>query len=113
MPLASSRPSSASLTCRMMVTTTVTPTPLRVAPCSRQRTEVPAMHVCESWEDEHGTRYAIIWHPPQERVRFGIRPFEPMYLYDGELWSFGGSVGYRTADFDTLASARAFLLRGF
>ena len=71
------------------------------------------MRVLESWEDEHGARYAVVWHSPRARARRCVRPFEAMYLVDGELWSFGGAVGYRIADFETATAARAFLLRGF
>jgi hypothetical protein len=35
-----------------------------------------------------------------------------MWMIDNELYSFGGCVGYRIADFGTLEEAQEFLLLG-
>ncbi len=71
-----------------------------------------ALNIVESWEDHHNDRYAIIQHSEKEKRDYRIREYEAMYLLDGELNSFGGSVGYGIADYDTIAEAQEFLLRG-
>ncbi len=70
------------------------------------------MNIVESWEDHHSDSYAIVQHSKKERRDYGIEEYEAMYLLDGELNSFGGSVGYGIADFGTIAEAQEFLLRG-
>ena len=70
------------------------------------------MKIIESWEDEKANIYAIVKHSRQEQQKYEIKEFESMYMIDGELNSFGGSVGYYIADFDTPSRAEEFLLKG-
>lgn len=73
------------------------------------------MKVIESWEDPNGQVFAIVEHSPKMQCRYRLKRFEAVFVGDlegGELCSFGGSVGYNIADFDTLEEARGFLLRG-
>jgi hypothetical protein len=70
------------------------------------------LDIIESWQDEDGQSYAIIRISPSDQTRYKLKAYEPMWVTDGELWSFGGSVGYTTPTFNTLDEARDFLLEG-
>ena len=70
------------------------------------------MKIVESWEDHNTNVYAIVRHPEKDQQEYRIKEYEAMWKLDGELGSFGGSVGYRIADFDTLEEAQDFLLKG-
>ncbi len=70
------------------------------------------MEIIESWEDNRDGVYAVVRHSDSERKEYRTREYEVMYFLDGELNSFGGSVGYNSADFDTIEQAKQFLLTG-
>lgn len=75
------------------------------------------MRIIESWQDHNLNCYAIVRHSKKNQKKFGQKEYEPMWLDEmsldkPELGSFGGSVGFTTADFDTIEEARAFLLKG-
>ena len=75
------------------------------------------MEIIESWEDHNHNCYAIVEHSKQDQVEYHVKRYEAMWLDDEtsvtpELFSFGGSVGYNVADYDTIAGAEDFLLKG-
>jgi hypothetical protein len=70
------------------------------------------MEIIESWEDHKYNCYAIVRYSEKERKEFKNKEYEAMWLDDGELNSFGGSVGYRMAEFDNVEEAQDFLLEG-
>ena len=70
------------------------------------------MEIVESWENHNDKIYAIVRHSKADRQRYKSKEYESMWTVDGELNSFGGAVGYRIADFDTLEEAQEFLLKG-
>ena len=70
------------------------------------------MEIIESWEDQHAVMYAIIQHSTSDQKRYKIKEYEVLYMIDGELNSFGGSVGYWIAEFNTIEQAQDFLLKG-
>ncbi|TAK28851.1 MAG: hypothetical protein EPO21_22100 [Chloroflexota bacterium] len=71
------------------------------------------MRIIESWEDEKGRIYAIVEHSKDTQARYAQKPVEVVFMQpDGELASFGGTVGYTIADFNTREEAQDFLLRG-
>ena len=70
------------------------------------------MEIIESWEDQNYIVYAIVKYSIEERQEFNNKTYEAMWFDDGELNSFGGSVGFRIAEFDTLEEAQDFLLKG-
>ena len=70
------------------------------------------MEIIESWQDHHNNIYIIARHTPKDQEAFRTKEYEALYLLGCELNSFGGSVGYRTADFFTIEEARDFLLKG-
>jgi hypothetical protein len=70
------------------------------------------MNIIESWADQNASIYAIVRHPDKVRQNYRVRQYEAMWMIDGELNSFGGSVGYGIADFDTMEEAQDFLLKG-
>jgi hypothetical protein len=75
------------------------------------------MQIVESWEDHNANSYAIVRYSKKELKPFPhTKKHEAMWLDDmtstyPELWSFGGSVGQRIADFDTIQEAQDFLLK--
>ncbi len=75
------------------------------------------MKIIESWEDHNHNCYAIIEHNRRCQKKYGGNRFEAMWLdvetsFTPERFSFGGSVGYNVADFNTIVEARDFLLKG-
>jgi hypothetical protein len=75
------------------------------------------MEVIESWEDNHRNCYAIVEHSKRDQAKFRVKQYEAMWLdeitaAEPELFSFGGSVGYNVADFNTVEEAEDFLLKG-
>jgi hypothetical protein len=75
------------------------------------------MKIIESWEDHNHNCYAIVRHSKSDQEKYGGKRYEAMWLDDEtsvtpELFSFGGSVGYNVADFNTMAEAKDFLLKG-
>ena len=71
------------------------------------------MKIIESWEDHNADVYAIVSYSKKELQTYpSAKKYEAMWRVDGELYSFGGSVGYWIADFDTLEEAQEFLLKG-
>ncbi len=71
------------------------------------------MRIIESWQDHCDNCYGIVKHSKRDQVKYHEREYEAVWAdEDGELWSFGGTVGYTLADFDTLEAARDFLLKG-
>ena len=70
------------------------------------------MDILESWEDDKGHLYTIVRHSKEEQEKTKVKAFEVMYLLDEELKSFGGSVGYNIADFDSPSLAEEYLLKG-
>jgi hypothetical protein len=70
------------------------------------------MEIIESWEDQNANIYAIVRHGQEDQQEYRTKEYEAMWMIDNELYSFGGSVGYRTADFSTLEEAQGFLLQG-
>ena len=70
------------------------------------------MEIIESWEDFDNIVYAIVKYSEEERQEYNNKMYEALWLDDGELNSFGGSVGFRIAEFDTLEEAQDFLLKG-
>ena len=74
------------------------------------------MKIIESWVDQYANIYdpypniyAIVRHSKEDQKHYGIKEYEAMWMVDGELYSFGGSVGYRIADFDKLSEAKEFV----
>jgi len=75
------------------------------------------MEIVESWEDHNGNNYAIVRYSKKEQQKYNQKEYEATWLDDvtssfPELNSFGGSVGYRVAGFDTIEEARNYLLKG-
>jgi hypothetical protein len=70
------------------------------------------MEIIESWEDQQANIYAIVEHSQEDQQDYKLKEYEAMWMIDNELYSFGGSVGYRIADFSTLEEAQGFLLKG-
>lgn len=70
------------------------------------------MEIIESWEDQYANIYAIVRHGQKDQQEYRTKEYEAMWMIDNELYSFGGSVGYRIADFGTLEEAQEFLLIG-
>ncbi len=75
------------------------------------------MEIIESWEDPNHNCYAIVEHSKRDQEKYGGKRYEAMWLDDEtsatpELFSFGGSVGYNVADFNTITEAEDFLLKG-
>ena len=70
------------------------------------------MEIVESWENHNDNIYAIVRHSKEDQQRYKTKEYESMWMVDGELNQFGGAVGYRIADFDNLAEAQEFLLKG-
>jgi len=56
--------------------------------------------------------FAIVRYSKKEQKEFKIKKYEALWLDDGELNSFAGTVGFRVADFDTIEEAQKFLLKG-
>ena len=70
------------------------------------------MEIIESWEDQYANIYAVVKHSQEDQQAFRTKEYEAMWMIDNELYSFGGAVGYRIADFSTLEEAQEFLLKG-
>ena len=75
------------------------------------------MDVIQSWEDHNNKIYAVVKHSEKDQKDFGIKEYEAMWLDEtandkNSLFSFGGSVGYRSADSDTVNEAENFLFNG-
>lgn len=70
------------------------------------------MKIIESWEDHQQNIYAIVKHSKKDQLKYQTKEYEAMWMIDNELYSFGGSVGYGIADFDTLVEAQEFLNKG-
>ncbi len=75
------------------------------------------MEIIESWEDHNVNCYAIVRYSKKEGKANNNKEYEALWMDERtspspELWSFGGTVGFRVADFDTIEEARDFLLRG-
>ncbi len=75
------------------------------------------MEIIESWEDHNHNCYAIVEHSTRDQEKYGGKRYEAMWRGDetsvtSELFSFGGSVGFTVADFNTIAEAEDFLLKG-
>ena len=76
------------------------------------------MKIVESWEDHNANNYAIVRYSKEELKKYpAAKKYEAMWLDDmtntpPELCSFGGSVGYWIAEFDTIEEAQDFLLKG-
>jgi len=78
----------------------------------KSRKGVKTMEIIESWEDRNLNDYAIVRHSQEDQKAYRTKEYEAMWMIDNELYSFGGSVGYRIADFSTLEEAQEFLLKG-
>jgi len=70
------------------------------------------MEIVECWEDHKANIYAIVRHSEKDQQEYRIKSFEALWLDDGELNSFAGTVGFRIADFNTVKEAQEFLLKG-
>src|SRR5688500_8260267 len=71
------------------------------------------MTIVESWQAARGQVFAIMALPLEDCGVGAGEQFEPRWIDDaGELWPFGGTVGYSSPCFATLDVARAFLLQG-
>ena len=70
------------------------------------------MEIVESWEDHKANIYAIVKHSKEDQKEYRVREYEALWLDDGELNSFAGTVGFRIADFDTIEEVQEFLLKG-
>ena len=75
------------------------------------------MEIVESWEDHNANNYALVRHTKEERQKYSEKEYEAMWMDDmtsnsPELNSFGGTVGFRVADFETIEEARGYLLKG-
>ena len=70
------------------------------------------MNVIQSWEDHNNNFYAVVKHSKADQQKYRTKEYEAMYMIDGQLNAFGGSVGYRIADFDTALGAEEFLRAG-
>lgn len=70
------------------------------------------MEIIESWVDHKENYYAIVKYSDTERAEFNIKEYEAMWLDDGELNSFGGTVGFRIAESDSIEETQDFLLKG-
>ena len=70
------------------------------------------MKIIEGWEDNHINRYAIVSYSKEDRRAYKTKKYEAMYMSDLELYSFGGSVGYMVADFDTIRGSPRILTQG-
>ena len=76
------------------------------------------MEIVESWEDHNANSYAIVRYSQEELKKYpAAKKYEALWLDDRtstspELWSFGGSVGFWIAEFDTIEEAQDFLLKG-
>jgi hypothetical protein len=70
------------------------------------------MKIIESWEDYKDNVYAIVEYSEEERRKYNNKVYEAVWLDDGELNSFAGTVGYRIAEFDSIEEAQDFLLKG-
>ena len=60
------------------------------------------MEIVESWEDQAANIYAVVRHDQEDQQDYKLKEYEAMWMIDNKLYSFGGSVGYRIADFSTL-----------
>lgn len=70
------------------------------------------MEIIESWEDHNSNIYAIVKHSDEERRKFNNKVYEALWLEDGELNSFAGTVGHEIAEFDSVEEAQDYLLKG-
>ena len=71
------------------------------------------MDVIESWQDHNNKIYAVVKHSEKDQKDFLIKEYEAMWLGEAEtsktdLFSFGGSVGYRIADFDNVEEVEEY-----
>jgi len=70
------------------------------------------MKILESWGEVEDKCFAIVRYSKKEQKEFKIKKYEALWLDDGELNSFAGTVGFRIADFDRISKAKEFLLKG-
>lgn len=75
------------------------------------------MEIIESWEDHNGNCYAIVRWSRKERQGSGQKEYEALWLDENTnpetgLCSFGGTVGFKIADFENIEDAQDFLLEG-